>query len=123
VKDVDLNRLFSSGMFSALDTHFAGLLIRLNKDHLPELALAAALVSSHTRQGHICLDLGELGGKPLANDPEGFSCPDISDWCEKLLASCVVGHPGTFAPLVLDHKARLYLYRYWEYQQKALHNA
>jgi exodeoxyribonuclease V alpha subunit len=118
VKDEDLTRFFSSGMFSALDAHFAALLTRLNRGHVPELSLAAALVSKHTRQGHVCLDLRELGGKLLENDPEGFRCPDASAWCEKLMASYVVGNPGTFRPLILDEQLRLYLYRYWEYQHQ-----
>ena len=118
MKDEDLNRLFASGMFSALDTHFAGLMMRLSEGDVPELSLAAALVSSHTRQGHICLDLTEVGGKRLEGDPDGFQCPPVSDWCEKLLASSMVGRPGAFKPLILDREARLYLYRYWEYQQK-----
>ena len=34
-----------------------------------------------------------------------------------LLESGVVGEPGEFRPLVLDADNRLYLYRYWEYEQ------
>jgi exodeoxyribonuclease V alpha subunit len=113
-----VTELGSTGIFSPLDIHFSRLVTRLNNGYLPELALAAAMVSSYTRQGHICLDLRELGGKQLGSDPEVLRCPDVSDWCERLRESGVVGHPGEFKPLVLDRGARLYLYRYWEYQQK-----
>jgi exodeoxyribonuclease V alpha subunit len=30
----------------------------------------------------------------------------------------VIGEPGVYAPLILDDQARLYLYRYWDYQQR-----
>jgi exodeoxyribonuclease V alpha subunit len=30
----------------------------------------------------------------------------------------VVGRPGEFRPLILDHRGRLYLYRYWDYEQR-----
>jgi exodeoxyribonuclease V alpha subunit len=113
-----VTELGSMGIFSPVDLHFARLITRLNNGYLPELALAAAMVSSYTRQGHICLDMHEVGGKQLGTDPDTFFCPDVSDWCEKLHESSVVGHPGEFKPLVLDQRARLYLYRYWEYQQK-----
>ncbi len=118
MKDEDLNRLASTGIFSSLDVHFARLITRLNQGYVPELALAAALVSSYTRQGHICLDLRELGGKQLVNDPSPVLCPQVAEWCKKLRQSDVVGHPGELKPLVLDHGSRLYLYRYWQYQEE-----
>ncbi|MBF0550915.1 MAG: hypothetical protein HQK60_10305, partial [Deltaproteobacteria bacterium] len=55
-----INRLYSLGKLSPLDVHFAGLLIRLNKQPAPEVELAAAMTSWYTRQGHICLDLARL---------------------------------------------------------------
>ncbi|MBF0550914.1 MAG: AAA family ATPase, partial [Deltaproteobacteria bacterium] len=36
----------------------------------------------------------------------------------KLANSRLVGHPGEYKPLILDQTGRLYLYRYWEYQNK-----
>jgi exodeoxyribonuclease V alpha subunit len=128
VKDKDLNlhhqlstinyQPSTTGIVSPLDVHFARLLTRLNHGDAPELGLAAALVSSYTRQGHICLDLREMGGKRLGSDSDSFKCPTVTEWCGKLHESRVVGHPGEFKPLILDHESRLYLYRYWEYQQK-----
>ena len=35
-----------------------------------------------------------------------------------LKQSAVVGEPGDFRPLVLDQANRLYLYRYWKYEQQ-----
>lgn len=118
MKDEDLARLYSCGMFSWLDAHFARLMTRLNGEVLLELAMAAALVSRYTREGHICLDLREVAGKPLTNELEGLFCPELGDWVRKLRGSGVTGYPGEYKPLILDHGPRLYLYRYWQYQQK-----
>jgi exodeoxyribonuclease V alpha subunit len=118
VTNLDLTAFLSQAIFSPLDVHFAGLLTRLNGEDLPELTLAAALVSRSTRQGHICINLRDLGEAPPEEDIEGLPRPDVSHWCEKLLASSVVGRPREYKPLVLDQESRLYLYRYWEYQQK-----
>lgn len=116
MNEEDLTRLCSAGFLHALDVHFARLLDRLNGGSTPELTLAAALVSRATQEGHICLDLTEVAGKPLQDDPEALPCPNLSSWREKLLESAVVGRSGDYMPLILDHGHRLYLYRYWRYQ-------
>ncbi len=118
---VELDLLHSSGIFSPLDTHFARLVARLAGDGVSELMLAAALASNHTREGHICVDLARISGKPVSGTKEGgvpVICPILDDWLESLRQSPVVGEPGEYKPLVLDDDARLYLYRYWDYQDK-----
>ncbi|MFP3869617.1 MAG: exodeoxyribonuclease V subunit alpha [Syntrophobacteria bacterium] len=117
----DLDRLYSSGVFSYLDIHFASFLAKLDGSNAWELLLAAALASSHTRQGHICVDLSraEQGLLPEGKDgQEPLLCPPLDRWVELLEKSPVVGKPGEYRPLVLDERARLYLYRYWDYQEK-----
>jgi exodeoxyribonuclease V alpha subunit len=44
-------------------------------------------------------------------------CPHLEEWLEKLKASPAVGRPGEIRPLILDGRHRLYLYRYWAYEQ------
>ena len=44
--------------------------------------------------------------------------PSAANLRKKLRASKVVGAPGDFTPLVLDEHDRLYLRRYWEYEQQ-----
>jgi exodeoxyribonuclease V alpha subunit len=93
---------------------------RLDESEGPELLLAAALASSHTREGHTCLDLSKLGGRELAGGGDGDEpClyPETGLWQEMLKKRAVVGRPGEFKPLILDGQFRLYLYRYWNYQQ------
>jgi exodeoxyribonuclease V alpha subunit len=105
--------------FNAIDRHFASFLGRLAGND-PEVQLAAALVSYCRSQGHICLDLeafdGDGKGYSLPDEIRGFLFPKASDWVKRLGASPVVGKPGTFAPLILDDQARLYLHRYWSYE-------
>lgn len=111
----------NAGALSALDIHFSRFMERLNGSPSSELALAAALLSSVTRQGHICLDLAlpeeacQLGASGTG---QGMTCPPAPLWREALLACSVVGRPGMFRPMVLDDEGRLYLFRYWDYQDK-----
>ncbi|MFZ5519323.1 MAG: exodeoxyribonuclease V subunit alpha [Candidatus Zhuqueibacterota bacterium] len=115
----DIRALFNQSKFSRLDIHFASFMVELSRGKSDELALAAALVSYHTRQGHICLDLATMAGKKLAQMDDAAApvfCPELADWRSALLRSEVVGAPGQFTPLILDGKNRLYLYRYWDYE-------
>jgi exodeoxyribonuclease V alpha subunit len=109
-----------SGMFSNLDSHFADFIYRLDGRNIPEIYLASTLVSNSRSQGHICLDLKRIARKFLFDSDDGkpFMCPSLGPWLEKLNNSPVVGKPGEFKPLVLDHNSKLYLYRYWDYQEK-----
>jgi exodeoxyribonuclease V alpha subunit len=123
VKKEDLYLLLEAEILSQLDIHFAALVARLNGRDVPEISLAAALVSSYTRQGHICLDLSSVQGKPLLEREDGgdpILCPQLKAWCMKLKESRVVGAPGQFKPLILDESSRLYLFRYWDYQEKLI---
>lgn len=106
--------MISETQFRALDRRFAQLMCELAHEPGPELELAARLVSLYSGQGHICLPLHKVGSElaPAEN------VPPLASWREKLEQSRVVGVPGDFTPLILDHKGRLYLRRYWEYEQE-----
>ncbi|MBW2467022.1 MAG: AAA family ATPase, partial [Deltaproteobacteria bacterium] len=114
-----------SGLFSNLDIHFANFMARLSATDSPAVPLAAALVSSKTNEGNICLDLGEYAGSNLfakSNEetPIQYACPALAAWTDHLLQSGVVGEGHGNTPLVLDRKGRLYLRRYWEYEETIL---
>jgi len=116
-----LIRLQSSGILTPLDVHFGRFMERLAGGDVPELILASALVSSAARQGHICLDLSTVAGKVIVEGEGGeepVRCPPLSPWCARLGETHVVGNPGEYRPLLLDDGKRLYLYRYWEYQER-----
>ncbi len=121
MREEDINSLRASGVLSELDIHFANFMGTLGGTGDLGLWLAAALVSSYTRQGHICLDMAGVEGKPLLEGGNGGSpilCPELSRWLKLLATSSVVGRPGEQAPLILDDRQRLYLHRYWDYQEK-----
>ncbi len=98
--------------FSSIDTHFRNFAARLaKKEDMPEISLAAALVSHYKGEGHICVQISP-------NTEIQISESEAEEWLDKLRKSPVVGKPGEYKPLILDDKSRLYLYRYWEYQEK-----
>ena len=121
MKQQVLYRLYDNGILSALDIHFAGFIARLACKNVAGLSLAAALVSSYTRQGHVCLDLSSIEGKELLkgdNEIDPVVCPELDNWCKQLRQTDVVGNPGEYKPLILDDQSRIYLFRYWQYQEK-----
>lgn len=114
-----------SGGLAEIDRQFAAFIDRLEGRQCPELYQAAVLVSQATRQGNICLDLRNAAAMFFAagqsSQPPTLP-PDISAWPEKLRQCATVGKPGDYAPLILDNQARLYLYRYWEYESSLAEN-
>ncbi len=117
----EIRQLLGSSAFGDLDRHFAAFIEAQAGGDRPSLALAAALVSRWRTEGHICLDLDEVAGTVFPDPPvEGVTpvpVPALKGWVRELKKSPVVGTPGEFAPLVLDARNRLYLHRYWEYEQ------
>jgi exodeoxyribonuclease V alpha subunit len=112
----DLDALYRGAILSPLDFHFARFMERLSGASMPELGLAGALISRVTREGHVCFDLSRQ--PPFADSGDKIVLPERRGWEKKLRQSGVVGEPGEFKPLILDSQGRLYLYRYWEYQEE-----
>ncbi len=104
-----------------IDRHFADLIKSLDPDRDGALWLAAALASNATQKGNVCLDLRAVAGKALTlgepPDAAPIQCPEVSSWRGTLASARTVGAPGEFKPLILDRQERLYLYRYWSYEQ------
>jgi exodeoxyribonuclease V alpha subunit len=96
--------------FSALDRQFGDFLQNLAKESAPEVRLAAMCASRARAEGNICISLGEIAQREAA-----VSAANLR---KKLRRSGVVGEPGAFTPLILDENDRLYLRRYWEYEQQ-----
>ena len=117
----ETRQLIASSAFSDLDRHFAAFIEGQAGGEQPLIALAAALVSRKRSEGHICLDLESLAGSTFPDLPADgvtpIQLPRLKDWDKALKSSPVVGAPGDFKPLVLDARHRLYLHRYWEYEQ------
>jgi exodeoxyribonuclease V alpha subunit len=89
-----------------IDRMFADFLCRLDGEGDETLRRVALDVSSATGEGHICLDLAEAYGAAAA------------ETAALLAESGAVAGPGRVAPLILDGDNRIYLYRYWKYEQE-----
>lgn len=91
-----------------------------------QLRLAAALASYRLEQGEVCLPLAEVAGRSVAlgsaeAEAPPMEAPALEDWLAALRGSPVVSGPdGEERPLVLTEDGRLYLRRYWNYQQRLL---
>lgn len=102
----------------SLDGHFARFIAGLAKSAGEEVFLAALLSSLATRNGDSCIHLDDWAGRQLElSDGRIFAAPGLEGWRRALLNSPVVGVDGLAAPLVLEDD-RLYLSRYWEYEEQ-----
>jgi exodeoxyribonuclease V alpha subunit len=119
LKKNTIKSLLQKGLLSEIDVHFAKFITDFSPHKDPDIFLAAAMVSHATGSGDICLNLETAAGNLLIGQPqvrESVLGPKLAVWLEKLKASPAVGSPGQIRPLILDAKNRLYLYRYWDYE-------
>lgn len=115
-----IGQLQDQGLLNDLDVFFADILLQKSDQPSELLALAAAMASRATNEGHVCFDLNEMADRPL-NGLDGqviASVPSLNDWSVQLHQSGVVGTPGEHQPLILDTSGRLYLHRYWKYEHR-----
>ncbi len=130
--------LTGKNTFALIDCEFACMLQRIGRIPASETAvfLAAAGVSSVIRQGHSCFPLEKFAGTryPVRSpeDPENLkqiTFPELDNWLDQLkkypsLLTVVKTHdPGEVlpkTPLILDEKKRLYLQRYYFYEQQII---
>ena len=129
-----LEAWFESGWLRELDVRFAHFLHEQCSDASGLLLLAAALASHQLARGHVCLDLAATLQGPdqvlnLPPDEKGVSDEgrpltpkqllanvSLVQW-SKALQSAAVSDGQAVAPLVYQ-SGRLYLYRYWRYEQQ-----
>jgi exodeoxyribonuclease V alpha subunit len=101
--------------FADIDRHFANFIGRFGGDDTL-VPLAAAMLSRSIREGNTCLPLGTA---PLYPAEAGLlEWPAATEWRSALAKSKAVGGPDAQTPLVIDESNRLYLRRYWNYQQR-----
>jgi exodeoxyribonuclease V alpha subunit len=104
-----------------LDAHFADFVARMSDGPHEYLWLAAAVASSFSSQGHVCLDLNAVAGcevRPARPEDEQLCMPPLAIMCDALSRCSGVGAPGEYTPLVLDRKGRLYLHRSWDAERR-----
>lgn len=105
----------------SIDRHFADFICRESGSHKPELWLAAALASLAVGKRHTCLALAQIAAMELTETGAAGTLPPTERLIELLKESPAVGAPGDFRPLILDGAGRLYLHRYWQYEQDLVH--
>ncbi|GGY72899.1 exodeoxyribonuclease V subunit alpha [Marinobacter zhanjiangensis] len=131
------------GWIRPLDREFACLIRSLSEEQgeppEPLLILLAALVSHQVGRGHVCIDLGALLGDasqilslppeepatavpteqpPALPRPDQLLARTSLEECRRVLeASCAATVSDQATPLVLDNN-RLYLRRFWRYEQR-----
>lgn len=119
-----LERVIGAESFSPLDLRLAYLLRRLSRQDAAAdiVATSAALVSRQRSQGHSCLHLGRWGGRALGSQSGRVRLPSRDAWRTVLEQSPLVAVSPRLGdearPLVLDAGDRLYLWRYWQAEQK-----
>ncbi|MCK9363774.1 MAG: exodeoxyribonuclease V subunit alpha [Syntrophales bacterium] len=105
------------GLSPAIDVSFGRFLEKIDGGDNPLLFAAAALVSRSVREGNVCLDLTAVSQSSLQQDLGALTI-SLQSWPDELRKCSVVGRPGEVKPLIIDEAARLYLYRYWDYEQR-----
>lgn len=99
-----LQEALRQGAIGETDIAFADFLAA-HATHADErVALAAALLSRATAQGHVCIDLARHAGG------------NLSAWEAALADSGLLARENHAAPLVHEN-GRLYLHRYWHYEK------
>ncbi|MCI5141510.1 MAG: hypothetical protein D3909_07250, partial [Candidatus Electrothrix sp. ATG1] len=83
----------------------------------PSLLLAATLASAAVGNGHVCYPLEEIPEQVSLAELVTETCPEPAKWRGELLTTSVVGQPGEISPLILDSKNRLYLSRFFKYEE------
>jgi exodeoxyribonuclease V alpha subunit len=130
-----LDQWVARGWLRPLDTSLARFLWREAPQATPLLVLAAALASHQLGRGHACLDLQATLDDPAfalslppdgpldADDLEAQPLPadvlhgvTLAAWLDALDAADLVGDGAGNTPLVRAG-TRLYLRRYWQYEQ------
>ncbi|WP_322011938.1 exodeoxyribonuclease V subunit alpha [Paraburkholderia sp. J12] len=129
-----LDRWVERGWLRTLDAAFARFLWSEARESSPLLLLAAGLASHQLGRGHVCLDLQATlhdpafalslppdGPQPVTTEPppspaEVLAGVTLEQWRAALDLPGVVGSAPGDTPLVLAD-SRLYLRRYWQYEQ------
>ena len=115
-----LERLEQTQQYGGLAIHFTRFMLDRASQPTELFAQAVAMMCRATAEGHVCLDLRH-GLVPLYPWSDQAP-PKPPSWRKALLQSGVVGRPGEYQPLILDRQDRLYLHRYWDYEQRLASN-
>lgn len=108
---------------SPLDLNLGRFFLRLAGKDRREIFAAGVLLSRAMREGNICLDLTKVQVKELISQNGAFLplvLPALEDWRRILTESGLAGKREDYFPLVIDDKNRLYLLRYFRYEERLI---
>jgi exodeoxyribonuclease V alpha subunit len=106
-----------AGRARDIDIEFSRWLCGLAGTPNDSVAIAAYLASARTAHGDVCADLGRLADRRDVVEGTDLATPPLDEWISNLGKSPLVGAPGATCPLILDDAGRLYLQRYWRFEQ------
>ncbi|HSW59571.1 MAG TPA: exodeoxyribonuclease V subunit alpha [bacterium] len=117
-----IKKLLGTGLIDDLDFQFAQFTGRIEKtvfssDEFEILLVSAALISRQINCGHICLAQNDVENLRNETEKEIEMIPQWTDIINVMSKSSSCSDGKTPAPVVFDG-ARLYLYRYWQYENR-----
>ncbi len=104
----------------AIDRHFAEFICRQEARWMDEVfRLVVSMASGAVGKGSSCLDLAGIAGSTVIAGSREYRLPELKALTDLLKSSSVVSFQGReHRPLVLDTAGRLYLFRFWRYEQE-----
>lgn len=115
-KKTSIVPLLRQAGLSELACQFALFVERQDKTGDNLMVLTAALLSDAVSQGHVSLDLQQVGEQ--GSELDSVLPETVSDWIVRLKASHLIGEPAEMKPMILTASGRVYLYRYWHDEQQ-----
>ncbi|WP_421774523.1 exodeoxyribonuclease V subunit alpha [Gracilimonas sp.] len=115
-----LQKLLSEDVISILELEFVRFLTQIEPEVKQEVLLAAAACIFAQQKGHVCLDFSDWKDEYLFEDSKSELklTDDLKkNWFEALEKSSLVSSGNELQPLVLEG-SRLYLHRYWKYEEE-----
>lgn len=112
----EIEQGIARGDLDHFDRYFVRTLQRLHAEAPPLVLLLAALARRAVSLGHVCLDLSGLAGKRRGGAETDW--PGLEELARELALSPLVGRGKEDpSPLILEGN-RLYLQRYWRYEEE-----
>ena len=105
--------------FVDIDRHFASFIGRFGGDRDVDVSGGGRAQPRDREMGILVFHSPQL--RALSGEAEvadSLAWPTASEWRSVLAKSKAVGGPGDQTPLIVDDSHRLYLRRYWNYEQR-----
>jgi len=123
----EIDSLFELNFFTSLDYFFAKSMAKAFHENDSIVLASCALVSKLLSEGHICLDIKILSGTNrtvVQESTDQVRFPEYNEWIKKLQTASMVSSAidPLCTPLVLDPDHRLYLSKYYDFQNRLVKN-